>query len=177
MGRKLTLDKEKIEFFKEVYKLKETEKDYVSNTQIDILKYINMGDIQPAFVYSINPLIIACFTDEFDDVILLSYPQEYIEKYNLKENDKLVTSNVYWAKNKTPYKDIVPGILGSQRYKDIYPMVLNFLVSEEDEIVEYTKLFSNYIWEYFINKTYGRVILLQLPPRDGMFYFFRGDKR
>lgn len=177
LNKKLTLDKAKIQFFYNTYNITGLEKQYVEEEKRNIEKYINMGDLQPAFVYSLEPLIIACFTDEFDDVILLQYPKEYIEKYNLKENDKLVTSNVYWEKRKAPYNDIVPGVFGSKRFKDIYPMVLKFLVTEEDKLEEYINEFSNYIWEFLKNKTYGRVILSQLPPRDGMFYLFQGGKR
>ena len=136
LNKKLTLDKAKIQFFYNTYNITGLEKQYVEEEKRNIEKYINMGDLQPAFVYSLEPLIIACFTDEFDDVILLQYPKEYIEKYNLKENDKLVTSNVYWEKRKTPYNDIVPGVFGSKRFKDIYPMVLKFLVTEEDKLEE-----------------------------------------
>ena len=174
---KLSINKEKVHFFIKTYNLNTTEREYVYDMQVNILKYINMGDLQPAFVFSTNPLIIASYTDEFDDVILLKYPQEFVYEYKLKENDKLITSNVYWKINKTPYKDINLGILGSTTYKDVYPFVLKFLVNEEDEIKEYCTQFSDYIWEYLKNKTYGRVVLSQTEPRDGMFYYFRGDKR
>ena len=58
--------------------------------------------------------------------------------------------------------------------------ILNRYKKEMGELIaKYKKssLSQEKLIEYFVNKTYGKVILLQLPPRDGMFYFFRGDKR
>lgn len=175
MGYKYRINKEKIDYIKYIYKLSNSEKNHLDKTLINIYHYINNGDIQPAFVYSVDPLIVSTYNDEIDNILLLEFPNEFAEKYNLKIGDKLLTSNVYWTKKVTNYNDILPGLSNQMRYVDIFPMVLKFLVDDID--YDINSMYSEFHWEYIKNLTYAYFKFSNGKARNGFFYFFKGDKR
>lgn len=175
MSKNFNIDFDKLKFIKDVYSFTKSEEKFLNDNKFTFQTYMRKGDIQPAYVYSINPLIISCYNDEIDNVNLLQFPDEFVDKYDLKEGDHLITSNVYWTKHKTKYKDILPGISNNMRYFDVYPFILKFLIKDEDLNIDVK--FSNFIWEYVENLTYAYFKFTEGTKRDGFFYMFKGDRR
>ncbi|WP_243158033.1 hypothetical protein [Aminipila terrae] len=60
-----------------------------------IEEHIFYGDSQPAIVLSIQPLLIAAYSDELDCIAMLNYPQEYVKEFNIEEKMRLLTINTY----------------------------------------------------------------------------------
>ena len=68
-----------------------------SDMRIDfVMRSLFYGDTQPAVVVSTNPLLIAAYSDEMDAVVMLRFPNEFAEQYNLSVGTRLTTSNVYF---------------------------------------------------------------------------------
>ena len=73
---------------------------FYSDMRIDfVMNALFYGDTQPAIVVSVNPLLIAAYSDEMDAVVMLRFPMEFVEKYNLSVGSRLTTSNVYFTGN------------------------------------------------------------------------------
>ena len=170
------LDASKVNILKNAYNLNKNEMRYFDNRLPRIQVYINMGDIQPAIVYKLDPLIIACYNDEMDCILMLKFPSVLADYYKLKENDYLVTSNVYWNKKMTKYNDIYFDFMSYGVYKDVYPIVLKFFVQEDDVLNEKVDSFSDFHWSYIKKKISSHLILLDIKEmRNGIFYLIKGE--
>jgi hypothetical protein len=71
----------------------------VEEGDLDILKAfdecLQFTDSNAAMVISINPLRIACFSDEMDGITMLEMPQRFVAKYDLKVQTRLICINTY----------------------------------------------------------------------------------
>jgi len=175
MRNNFYLDFNKLNYIKDIYKFTSSEEKFYK-TKIGMLDtYVRNGDVQPAFVYNINPLIISTYNDEIDNILLLEFPNEFVTKYELKVGDRLLSANVYTIKRKPTYKDILPGVGNKMRYNEIYPLIIKFLIKDDYNAEKY--VFSDFIWEYVENLTHAYFKFSEGKPRDGFFYLFKGDKR
>ena len=107
---------------------------------------------------------------------MLEFPKEFVEMYDLHEGDKLYTSTVFYKVKMTKYDDIMPGFLASDVFKDATPMVLKFLIND-NELNNIETTFSDFIWEYVLNKAHAYTVFSEGKVRDGFFYFFKGGSR
>ncbi|MBO6113652.1 MAG: hypothetical protein J6P57_01210 [Lachnospiraceae bacterium] len=118
------------------------------NNQFDrIDEFLSCGDTQPAIVKSVEPLIISAYSDELDAVIFLRFPDVLVDKYKLKIDDRLVTSNIYERYVDGFEKDISPGDFWLGRYSNYNPLVQLFLSDEEDFIRKRIELFDEDKWK------------------------------
>lgn len=118
------------------------------NDQFDrVDEFLSHGDTQPAIVKSVDPLIISAYSDELDAVVFLRFPDVLVDKYKLKINDRLVTSNTYTLLVDRVEKDISPGEFWLERYSDFSPLVQLFLSDEEDFIRKRIELFDEDKWK------------------------------
>lgn len=144
------IDKRKIKDLIELLKL---EKDDIKSLKKNLKKTkstLKLGDMQPAKVISLNPLLITSYSDEFDGVLIYNYPTELGLKYNLKENQPLVSSNSYWPKESFDIEeDIIPGRDCSNVWRDVISFIPLFLCLEQQENSCYyyaENLFDKEIW-------------------------------
>lgn len=111
---------------------------------------LKLGDMQPARVISTKPLLVSCYSDEFDGVLIYEYPDELVNKYQLKENMTLVSLNSYWPKDFFDIEaDIIQGEKCSRQYRDVICFIPLFLCHEkqEEECREATvELFDDAVW-------------------------------
>ena len=135
----LNLDKEDIKSIKRNLKL-------VKNT-------LKSGDMQLAKVISLSPLKIACFSDEFDSVLIYDYPEFLINKYHLCENEYLVCSNSYWPiEYFSVESDIILGENASNNWRDVICFIPLFLCNEKQELFSrniVSKIFTEKEFEHF----------------------------
>ena len=122
---------------------KEKIKQYNKNKK-NIKNALKKGDTQLAIIISEYPLLIACYSDEFDSVIIYKYPNFLVGKYNLKVNDVLVTSNNYWTKGALDYADdIILGEEHSNYWRDIITYIPLFLCDDEEKVKQFTENRNN----------------------------------
>lgn len=116
--------------------------------QFDLVaQALKFGDTQPAVVYSCKPLTVAAYSDEFDAVIFLTFPDELADIYGLAPGSKLAASNVYLGSGDMTADDIIPGEKCLRNFSDFIPVVQLFLGKNDEKIKSNTELFGNPVWE------------------------------
>ncbi len=139
--------------------------------QIDFVsRALCFGDTQPAVVVSVEPLIIAAYSDEMDGVVMLRFPSEFVEKYSLCPGFRLTTSNVYFTPRQLA-NDIFVGEDYSRQYNDFTPIVQLFLGKNDEKISAKVGLFSEEVWDKVVDKANEYRKLHPQLWRDGFFYF------
>ena len=142
-----------------------------SDMRIDfVMRSLLYGDTQPAVVISTNPLLIGAYSDEMDAVVMLQFPKEFADQYNLSVGTRLTTSNVYFN-GASVADDIHVGEKYSRQYADFVPIVQLFLGKKDEKIMEKTKLFREDVWQAVSEKADDYVRLYPNCARDGFFYF------
>ena len=161
--------------FRNKINTKFSEKFY-SDMQIEFVsRALCFGDTQPAVVLSVEPLMIAAYSDEMDAVVMLRFPSEFVEKYNLAPSMRLTTSNVYFTGPRCA-EDIFVGEDYSHQYNDFTPIVQLFLGKNDEKISEKIGLFGEDVWNKVINKATEYKTLHPQLCRDGFFYFKKSKK-
>lgn len=129
------------------------------------------GDMQLAKVISLDPLYIACFSDEFDSVLIYKYPSFLITKYQLRLNQYLVCSNSYWPKEYFNVEDdIILGEKASKSWRDIICFVPLFLCNEKQEVFSInciSRIFTDDEFEHFEESIKEYINKLPDTYRDG----------
>lgn len=87
------------------------------------LKFMREGDVQPAVVISLEPLLVACYSDELDAVTIQYLPSELISKLGLKMYSRLLTVNGY---GKRPNKDVTLGPNALGNYAGVSSIITDF---------------------------------------------------
>ena len=95
------------------------------------------GDSRAALVVSVQPLLVAAYTDELDCIALLHFPQELVSEYGLQVWTRLLTVNLYAAGTK-PVADLENGPASYHRYSNFDPLIAEF-VSDDFPRIEYRK--------------------------------------
>ena len=90
--------------------------------------------MQLAKVINVNPLHIACFSDDFDSVLIYEYPNFLVDKYSLELNQYLVSANSYWPKDIFSVEsDILLKETSNKAWRDIISFVPLFICKEKQE--------------------------------------------
>lgn len=170
----IRLSKEKYNEIKELFDFNKSEFSFYKKAKGKVKAYLKGGDLQPAIVCSLFPLLIAAYSDEMDAVVLLKFPSSFINKYKLEEGQRLVTSNVYWPKNiLSVAEDIFIGENYSGYYRDVIPIVSLFLCDykSEEKVRNLINIFDEALWKKVNNK--AQEYVKQHPDlyRNGFFYF------
>lgn len=147
---------------------------FYSDMQIDFVsRVLCYGDTQPAVVVSTEPLLIGAYSDEMDAVILLRFPAEFVQQYNLSVGTRLTTSNTYFVGDQCA-RDIFVGEHYSRQYADFMPIVQLFLGKKDEKIRAKTELFGEDIWNTVRDKSEEYIRFHPDLCRDGFFYFKKG---
>ena len=128
------------------------------------------GDTQPALVVSVSPLTIAAYSDEMDGVLMLRFPDEFVDKFNLYPGMRLTTSNVYFRGEGFP-ADIMIGEDFCHQYTDFLPIVQLFLGKNNEKIKAKAELFGEDIWSRVEEKAAQYTRKHPDLFRDGFYYF------
>lgn len=140
------IDKNKIKRIIEILNL---DKDDIKSLKRNLKMTKNtlkLGDMQLSKIISVDPLLISCYTDEFDAVLIYEYPNELVYYYNLKINQLLISSNSYWPKNAFDIEeDIIPGNDCSNEWRDVIcfiPLFLCLEIQEQKSLMYVDKLYD-----------------------------------
>ena len=138
---KFKLSKSKIKELIEILNLEKSEIKQLKRNKRKVANSLKDGDTQIAKVISLDPLLISCYSDEFDSVLIYKYPTKLVEMYNLKENQLLITSNLYWNMDCFELED---DILKKENmkyyYRDAITFIPLFLCENDDEILLLTEM-------------------------------------
>jgi hypothetical protein len=100
-------------------------------------EHLRLGDTRAACCVSVEPLLVAAYSDELDCVALLSFPGWLADRFGLLPGFRLLTVNTYMDEaNLAP--DLVAGPRQLGRYTNFYPVIADF-VSEDTERIDQRK--------------------------------------
>lgn len=149
----------------------------LTNHNLDHVAYImnqmNDGDMQPAVVVCVDPLLVACYNDEFDAVTLLYFPARLGRRYGWELYHRLMTVNAYngfglLRRN----KDIDPGPRASTRFKSVGPLVADLYTDDVERLERKKREVPAGWWDYTIQL--GEKYMREHPgmARDGLGFRF-----
>jgi hypothetical protein len=108
---------------------------FASREQFEAMldEHLQVGDSRAACVLSVEPLLVAAFTDELDCVAILRFPDWLAGEHNLKVGDRLLTVNTY---NRVPavVPDLIAGPKQYRRYGSFYPVIADFFSDDAARI-------------------------------------------
>lgn len=94
-----------------------------------IEEQLQFGDSRAAVVVSLQPLLIAAYTDELDCIAMLRFPDHFCHGYNLALGTRLLTVNCYGREpNYDP--DLILGPMMIKRWTGFHPLIADFLTND-----------------------------------------------
>ena len=113
-----------------------------------LCEHAYMGDSNPAVVVSLDPLLVAAYSDELDTVALLRYDVDIVAALGLTLGARLVTSNTYFDTHLRSFaQDVEPGENWLKRYVNFYPVILDFVTSDKQRIAELQSMIPEDMWQ------------------------------
>jgi hypothetical protein len=98
-------------------------------------KHLHLGDSRAACVVSIEPLLVAAYTDELDCVAMLCFPSWLVEEHCLKLGSRLLTVNGYFLEGEV-VDDLEPGPDDLNQYFNFFPVIAEFVSDDSQRIAE-----------------------------------------
>ena len=129
------------------------------------LQFMLEGDVQPAIVISLDPLLVACYSDELDAVTVQYLPSELIPKLKLQMYSKLLTVNGY---GKRPTKDVTLGPNALGNYASVTSIIADLYTDDTLRLNTLKNAFEEEWWNHTVNL--GRKYLEDHPgmARNGI---------
>lgn len=166
----LRIDEEKYDDLIEFMKLNKKQQIKLNEKRNMIADHLFNGDTMPAIVVSTNPLIISSYSDELDAVVMLEFPKEYQQKYQLQENMRLVTINGYTKSLFGRPKDIKLGYRYLHRWTNVYPTVGLFLSNNIERINQLIENVPEPLWDYVKELSDEYIQNYKFKPRKGFWF-------
>jgi hypothetical protein len=142
-----------------------------------IADYLRTGDPRAAVVVSASPLLVAAYAAELDCVALLRFDKKIARHYRLAAGDRLLAVNTYLEWNFWSPEDLTPGPRASGKYKNVAPLIGDFLSDDEEQLThlktgvgpsEWTQaetLGVQYLNQFGERARDGRPLLCHLPAK------------
>lgn len=108
-------------------------------------EHLQNGDSRAAAVVSTDPLLVAAYTEELDCVVMLEFPDHFVEDYGLKPGTKLLTVNTYRHEDEID-SDLIPGPDAGHQWSGLHPIIAEFVSDDEDRIKRRKKEISQDEW-------------------------------
>lgn len=90
------------------------------------------GDSRAAVVLSVEPLLVAAYSDDFDAVVVLRFDPGPVD-LPLQVGSRLLTINTYFSRGTTA-PDIVRGPRASQDWSNFHPVIADFVAAERGRV-------------------------------------------
>lgn len=98
-------------------------------------EHIRLGDSRAAMVMTLEPLIVAAYSDELDCVALLEFAQWVRNEHGLCQYDRLLTVNTYSSPDQTPEaRDLIFGPKQCGQWVDFWPIIADFVTDDADHL-------------------------------------------
>lgn len=176
---RVTISNNKWKKISKDFNLSFSEKLKLNLSKKDVADYICNGDSQPAMVVSLEPLLIAAFSEDFDAVVILKFPNEYVLEYNLELYSRLIIINTY---NEFDINGLAKDIYVGDKYKDsheelywadVNPIIACFITDDQDILDNHSQQIPEETWGYV--KQLGCEYLDKHPNqyRDGHWFVKR----
>lgn len=102
-------------------------------------EHMQLGDSRAATVFSLQPFLVAAYSDELDCSILLSFPSQAASRIGaLAIGHRLLTVNTYFS-GANVARDLWNGERSYHRYVNFFPVIADFF-SRNSERIEHRKL-------------------------------------
>lgn len=164
---RINISDKKWEYLISYYKMKFIKRLLFKRKRRKIQECISFGDTNPALVVSLEPLIISAYAYDLDAVVMLRFPQEFVEKYNLNLYDRLISVNTYYRARM--HYDIFYG-KNYSGWADVAPIIVNFLSDEIDKIEIHKNNIPNATWEYIKKLSNDYIINHKELYRNGFWF-------
>jgi len=133
-----------------------------------IAEHIRLGDSRAALVVSVDPVIVAAYTDELDCVALLKFETWVAQEYKLRSGDRLLTVNTYTRPGATPRApDLTVGPKECKRYIDFWPIIADFLTDDAQRVNQRKAAIAEAEWERTQLMADKLITHPKASPRDG----------
>jgi len=141
--------------------------DGQSQVMESLATHLWQGDANPALVVKTNPLTIAAYTPDIDNVMLLRLPESTPQdlKLELRPGTKLVTCNTYGTMP-PELCDISPGPEASGTWTNCNCVIADLITEDAARLAELKNSFSSSAWRKCESHAANR-LQQQHPCRDG----------
>jgi hypothetical protein len=93
------------------------------------------GDAQPAVVLTIDPLLVACYSDETDATVILRFDARgLVAEHGLRAGSRLLAITTYYGRSRPPDRDVKPGPGATGRWTGVSPYIAEFLSDDAARI-------------------------------------------
>ncbi len=131
-----------------------------------IEEQLSNGDSRAAVVLSVEPCIVAAYTDELDCVALLRFPDDAARDLGVKRGSRLLTVNTYSWRKAGIASDLMLGPNDLERYGNFYPFIAEFYSDDFERINARKAAISEH--EFRLAERLGHEALKRgVAPRDG----------
>jgi hypothetical protein len=105
------------------------------------------GDSRAALVVSLEPVLVAAYTDELDCIALLRFPSKLAGLHSLEVGQRLLTVNRYSGPAEPVALDLEHGPASLHNYRNFQPLIANFLVQDSPWLAERTAQIQETEWQ------------------------------
>lgn len=125
--------------------------------------------VSPGVVVSVEPLLVACYSEEMDAVALVRFSEKLGEMYGLSLHSKLLCVTPVLPSAR-PASDLTPGSQGDSSIPNFWPVVVDFLTMDVQKVQSVKSSLSETKWRRC--KQLGEQYLLRKKGlyRDGSPY-------
>lgn len=146
------------------------------DTQSYIAALLNDGDIQTAVVVSTDPLLVSCYSEDLDAVILQCYPTELGRVRGWEIGTRLVATvkyNGYGTVRKN--NDIYPGPNADPSFKSFGPVIADLYTDEPEYLARKKSEIPEELWERA--EELGKLYMFEHPgvARNGLDVCFKNS--
>ena len=132
-----------------------------------VAEQLRYGLAEPAIVVRLEPLVIACYTEELDCVAHLIYmnktephpeygewypqglAQELVQRHRLQVGSRLLSVCTYWPMSQLGRYaiDLIPGPLARGVYCNFMPYIADFLTVHQQRVEERKRMIGDHEWK------------------------------
>jgi len=131
----------------------------------ECLKY---GDARAAIVGSLQPLVVAAFSDEFDSILALRFPDAMVEHFSLAVGQRLIAVNAYGRHGQSPARDIVQGPNARTLWGNFVPTIAEFFSDDLGRIKRLHSTISEPEWNRCLDLWNAWLATRTPPERNGL---------
>lgn len=137
------------------------------DTVKEIAYCLHEGDCRAAIVVSLEPLLVAAYSDEFDGVVLLRFPPQLAAIHHLAVGERLLTVNNYIQSLATRQTDIRRGERSTGQFTGFIPLIADFLTDDSQRLSEIKQKIGEDEWVRAHALGMQKLEVRWPPPRNG----------
>lgn len=101
-----------------------------------LARVLDVSDARAAVVVSTSPLLVAAWSDEMSNAVLMQFPDEFVERYKLSVGSRLLGVVMYWwlmfrSPDYALAPDLTPGRKRPETYVNFSSLIADFLTEDK----------------------------------------------